>query len=347
MNLSTHILTGIAALALSTGSTNAADVISQSSVPDKPSFDIQNASIERSGQNLVFRVNVADKAGADTPNAIGKMQGSTVYSYVWPTSFNPSAIGFSPKTGILAFAVTSHPDFDDTPLFDEDADGDPGNDGRKWHSHWVVLTKTDQCGPSGLKVRDIKKGETFDMPKTWPNLPIFIDSPGWHPKFTNTSVEVRVPFDKTVKLNGVSFDGVTSALRVTPTLTSPSCALARFMTSHPVTLVCLAKSSSLSNSKKMREPRCGSRTMSVSSMTNQSTTWFSRLQMEALETGYQFTIQLAHMTVKLTQPSGDIRQTLSGTYDWKAKAAIAASHIVAFISRRSLRNTIVGDRIND
>jgi hypothetical protein len=42
------------------------------------------------------------------------------------------------KSGILALAVTAHPDFDDTPLFDENADGDPANDGKSWHSHWVV-----------------------------------------------------------------------------------------------------------------------------------------------------------------------------------------------------------------
>ena len=179
-----------------------------------PSFDIQKASIKRDGQSLIFRMDVAGRAGSKTPQAIGKLKGSTVFSYVWPTSFDPSTVGFGKKTGILAFAVTSHPDFDDTPLFDEDGDGDPANDGRIWHSHWVVLTKTDSCGPSGLKVRDIKKGEKFDLPKTWPELPIFIDSPGWHPKFTSTSVEIRVPFEKATKLEGVSFDGVTSALRV-------------------------------------------------------------------------------------------------------------------------------------
>ena len=212
-----HLPTVAAAIGLLTVSASLAfaqAVSSKSSVPEKPSFDIQNASIKRDGQNLVFRIDVAGKAGSKIPNAIGQLKGATVYSYVWPTSFDPSAVGFSPKTGILAFAVTSHPDFDDTPLFDEDGDGDPANDGRMWHSHWVVLTKTDDCGPSGLKVRDIKKGETVDMPKTWPKLPIFIDSPGWHPNFTDTSVEVRVPFEKTVKLEGISFDGVTSALRV-------------------------------------------------------------------------------------------------------------------------------------
>lgn len=208
--------TGAAAVALFTFVSTAAagPVTSTSSVPDKPSFDIQQASIERDGQQLVFRIDVAGEAGGETPTAIGRLKGATVHSYVWPTSFDPSTVGFSKKSGILAFAVTSHPDFDDTPLFDEDGDGDPKNDGRKWHSHWVVLTETADCGPAGLKVRDIKKGESFDLPKTWPELPLLIDSPGWHPSFTTTSVEVRVPFDKSAALSGVSFDGVTAALRV-------------------------------------------------------------------------------------------------------------------------------------
>lgn len=208
------VLAAICSVAMITGAALAGEVTSTSSIPDNPSFDIQKAAIKQDGQNLVFRMQVTKDAGASKPATIGQLKGATVFSYVWPTSFDPSAVGFSSKTGILAFAVTSHPDFDDTPLFDEDGDGDPKNDGRKWHSHWVVLTKTDQCGEAGLKVRDIKKGEVFDLPKTWPQLPILIDSPGWHPSFTNTSVEVRVPFEKTVQLSGVSFDGVTSALRV-------------------------------------------------------------------------------------------------------------------------------------
>jgi len=201
-------------LALTPLCAGASEITSSSSVPDKPSFDIQQASVNRDGNDLVFSMSVAADAGNDIPASIGELKGATVYSYVWPTGFDPSLVGFSKKTGILAFAATSHPDFDDTPLYDEDGDGDPANDGRKWHSHWVVLSKTKECGPSGLKVRDIKKGEVFDLPKTWPNLPLFIDSPGWHPNFTGTTIKVRVPFEKSVKLAGAAFDGVTSALRV-------------------------------------------------------------------------------------------------------------------------------------
>jgi len=214
MTIRNAFLLGLGALALTAASASASDIASTSSVPDKPSFDIQTASVKRDGQRLVFRIDVADAAGDSKPGPIGKLKGAAVYSYVWPTGLDPSTVGFSPETGILAFAVTSHPDFDDTPLFDEDGDGNPKNDGRKWHSHWVVLTETDECGPSGLKVRDIEKGDEFDLPKTWPNLPILIDSPGWHPTFTESSVEVTVPFEKTVELSGVAFDGVTSGLRV-------------------------------------------------------------------------------------------------------------------------------------
>ena len=207
---------GIAAslYAVATAGATASEITSGSSVPEKPSFDIQKADVKRDGQHLIFSMTVVSGAGKEKPQAIGELKGSTVYSYVWPTGFDPSLVGFSKKTGILAFAATSHPDFDDTPLFDEDGDGDPANDGRIWHSHWVVLSKTKECGPSGLKVRDIKKGEVFDLPKTWPNLPLFIDSPGWHPSFTKSSISIRVPFEKSADLTGKAFDGVTSALRV-------------------------------------------------------------------------------------------------------------------------------------
>ncbi|WP_197742773.1 hypothetical protein [Lentilitoribacter sp. Alg239-R112] len=221
MTYSNLLKLAVAIISFSAPGAHATDVMSVDTMPDNPSFDIQKASITKEGNALKFRMEVAGAAGEKQPKAIGKLAGSDVYSYVWPTSFDPSLVGFSPDTGILAFAATSHPDFDDTPLFDEDGDGDAANDGRIWHSHWVVLNKTDECGPTGLKVRDIKKGEVFDLPKTWPELPLFIDSPGWHPSFTQTSIEILVPFEKSATLVGASFDGVTSALRVNANAHAP------------------------------------------------------------------------------------------------------------------------------
>lgn len=187
----------------------------------KAPFDIVHARISTEGNTAVFHMAVSGKAGASRPSKVGKLAGSQVFSYVWPTSLDPSVIGFEPKSGILAFAVTSHPDFDDTPLFDENGDGNFGNDGDLWHSHWVVLTKDDACGKDALKVVDIPEGTKPRVPKTWPNLPILIDSPGWTPSIKGDTVEVRVPFDDIGAVQGASFDGVTSALRVNASVHNP------------------------------------------------------------------------------------------------------------------------------
>ena len=117
--------------------------------------------------------------GQQKPVAIGQLAGAKVESYVWPTSLDPAVAGFDPGSGILSLAITAHPDFDDTPLYDEDRDGDPANDGAEWHSHWVVLVPDAACG-AGLKVRDVSPGVDL-LPDTAPYLPIALDSPGMSP----------------------------------------------------------------------------------------------------------------------------------------------------------------------
>lgn len=184
-------------------------------------FDIVHTKISTEGNIAVFHMAVSGKAGAIRPAKSGKLAGSSVFSYVWPTSLDPSVIGFEPKAGILAFAVTAHPDFDDTPLFDENGDGQLDNDGDLWHSHWVVLQPDAACGPDALKVVDIPEGAKPRVPKTWPGLPILIDSPGWTPTFRDRTVEVRVPFDDIGAVEGGAFDGVTAALRVNASVHNP------------------------------------------------------------------------------------------------------------------------------
>jgi hypothetical protein len=49
------------------------------------------------------------------------------------------------------------------------------------------------------------------LPKTWPGLPILIDSLGWDPTFAGDTVEVRVPFEEIGPVREMAFDGVTSA----------------------------------------------------------------------------------------------------------------------------------------
>lgn len=185
------------------------------------SFDILAAHAHRKGNVVTFHMTTNGTAGSDTPKATGALGGSSVLSYVWPTSLDPSVVGFEGKTGILAMTATNHPDFDDTPLNDENGDGDPANDGGIWHSHWVVLTPTAACGSGALAVRDIPEGETPQMPATWPGLPIFLDSPGFTPIFDGPEIAINVGFRSDVDLTGMSYDGVTAALKVNANIHAP------------------------------------------------------------------------------------------------------------------------------
>lgn len=196
------------------------DAIRSEADADKvASFDILAAHVHRSGNTVTFHMTTNGEAGADKPEAGGAVGGATVWSYVWPTSLDPSTVGFDEGAGILAMAATSHPDFDDTPLFDENLDGDPGNDGGVWHSHWVVLAPTEACGPGALAVKDIPEGTTPNLPATWPGFPILLDSPGFTPVFDGPEVTINAA----VAGGAVraSYDGVTSALMVNESVHAP------------------------------------------------------------------------------------------------------------------------------
>ncbi|MFJ9532003.1 hypothetical protein [Herbaspirillum sp. NPDC101396] len=179
----------------------------------KAPFDIVHTRITTEGNIATFHIAVSGKAGASKPGKTGKLAGSKVFSYVWPTTMDPSVVGFEAKSGILAFAVTSHPDFNDTPLF--------AGSGGDWHSHWVVLQPDDACGKGALKVVDIPEGAKPKLPKTWPGLPLLIDSPGWNPVFKGNTLEVKVPFDDIGVVKTAAFDGVTAGLRVNASVHSP------------------------------------------------------------------------------------------------------------------------------
>ena len=187
----------------------------------RATFDIVRADIKADGKQLVFTIHTAGRAGTALPARHGKLPGSQVFAYVWPTKLDPSEVGFEQGTGILALAVTAHPDFDDTPLFDENANGRQDDDGARWHSHWVVLAPDDACGQGALKVKDIPEGTTPKLPRTWPGLPLLIDSPGYSPRLQGKTVSVRVPLDRPAAATGVQFDGVTAGLRVHADLHQP------------------------------------------------------------------------------------------------------------------------------
>lgn len=189
------------------------DVTAKPNEKINASFDILAAKAETKGNLVTFTMTTRGVAGASKPKATGKFAGSSVFAYVWPTKVDPEAVGFEKGSGILAAAVTAHPDFNDEPLF--------ANKGAQWHFHWVVLTKDASCGPAGLKVRDIEPGTKPKLPKTWPGAAIFIDSPGYQPRFKSTTVNVTVPFESAEVASTVAFDGVTTALKVNGNLHAP------------------------------------------------------------------------------------------------------------------------------
>ena len=194
-------------------------VLSDADTAKVASFDILAAHVHRKGISVTFHMTTNGTAGADKPEPIKQLGGAPVWSYVWPTSLDPSKVGFDEGAGILAMAATSHPDFDDTPLYDENLNGNTSDDGGIWHSHWVVLVPTEACGPSALAVKDIPEGATPKLPVTWPGFPILLDSPGFTPVFDGPEITIHAAVSGGAA--GASFDGVTSALRVNESIHAP------------------------------------------------------------------------------------------------------------------------------
>lgn len=209
----TYAVTLLAILTLVGCSTSGREVRSDVTPATAAPFDIVRAVVMLQGEDVIFRMEVRDGAGGDTPRATGALEGSRVYAYLWPTTLDTAAVGFEAGQGILALAVTFHPDFDDAP------------DGRRnrdvWHTHWLVLVPDEACGPTGLKVRDIPQGATPRVPRTWPGLALLVDSPDLPPTFVGSAVEVRVPRDAVDGVAGMRFDGITAAFRVSADLDAP------------------------------------------------------------------------------------------------------------------------------
>lgn len=175
-------------------------------------FDIIETTTVTKGDTAVFTTRVRGEAGKDKPDATGKFEGSSVYAYVWPTSLNSGEIGFEKDQGIVALAVTFHPDFDDA------ANG--GKNRHIWHPHWVVLAEDKACG-GGLKVIDIPEGAKPKVPATWPGVPLLIDSPEYPTNFKGETVDVEIPLSLIGGIKGASFDGVTAGLKVNGNLHAP------------------------------------------------------------------------------------------------------------------------------
>ena len=162
----------------------------------------------------VWEITVAGQAGKSTPEPAGQLHGAPVLGYVFPTNLRPSDVGFNETAGILALALTSHPDFDDTPLWDENMDRNYDNDGIVWHPHWVVLTEDKRVG-GGLAVKQFEAGDaSVQLPPTNPGMPMYMDSPGFPVNTDGSVIRVVIP---DYRINGntlFQFDAVTCFMQV-------------------------------------------------------------------------------------------------------------------------------------
>jgi len=170
---------------------------------------------------LVFSQTVKGTAGRTVPKKNGALHGAPVLGYVFPTTLKPGDVGFTAEKGIVALAVTSHPDFDDTPLWDENGDMNYANDGLAWHTHWVVLAEDNRV-PGGLAVVEIKK-ETMArvLPPTNPGMPMLMDSPGFSVVTGGSRLKVLVPASRVRGNTSFKFDAVTAYMQVNTEGTLP------------------------------------------------------------------------------------------------------------------------------
>lgn len=192
------------------------NALAQTPVVSTPDLVVIDASVtyDDSLGVLVFTQTVEGTAGATVPEPAGQMDGAPVLAYVFPTTLAPQSVGFQDVEGILALVVTSHPDFDDTPLWDENVDGDYDNDGVVYHTHWVVLGADDRV-PGGLAVIEImSNGEANVLPPTAPGMPMYMDSPGFSVYLSGATFTVVVPIDRVSNETQFQYDAVSCYLEV-------------------------------------------------------------------------------------------------------------------------------------
>jgi len=165
-------------------------------------------------EHLIFEINVKGIAGNSKSKPVGQLDGAPVLGYVFPTNLKATDVGFSKTDGIVALALTSHPDFDDTPLWDENANAILDDDGIIWHPHWVVL-HSDERVPGGLSVKQYDtEDSSVKLPPTNPGMPMYMDSPGYAVITKGNSIKVLVPKFRIANKTDFSFDGVAAYMQV-------------------------------------------------------------------------------------------------------------------------------------
>lgn len=181
-----------------------------------PDLDLTDARVRHLDELdlLVFEATVAGEAGGTSVAPAGQLDGAPVLGYVFPTDLEPEDVWFGPTEGTVALAVTAHPDFDDTPLWDENGDRVFDNDGVTWHTHWVVLTP-DERVPGDLAVKEMREEEMATvLPPTNPGMPMYMDSPGFAVLTRGDTLRVLVPAQRVHDRKNFHFDAVTAYMEV-------------------------------------------------------------------------------------------------------------------------------------
>lgn len=194
---------------------------------EDPAFDITSGDVryEPGLDAIIFETRVAGDVASVAPTPAGQVDGAPVLGYVFLTSLAPAAVGFPDVSGTVALAVTSHPDFDDTPLWDEDNNQLYDDDGRVYHSHWVVLVE-DERAPAGLAARQADNTELSLLPPTAP-MPMYLDSPGFAVIENGSTLSVIVPLDRISRAIDFQADVVTAYMEVDGSGASPLLAVHR------------------------------------------------------------------------------------------------------------------------
>ena len=165
-------------------------------------------------KQTIWQIKVEGNAGESTPEPAGQLDGAPVLGYVFPTSLKPVDVGFNETAGIVALALTSHPDFDDTPLWDENTDADYANDGVIWHPHWVVLIE-DSRVQGGFSVKQFDKGDkAVRLPPTNPGMPMYMDSPGFQVLTDGHTISVVIPDYRINHQHEFRYDAVSCYMQV-------------------------------------------------------------------------------------------------------------------------------------
>lgn len=195
---------------------NTTSFCAQESEYNNHNFKINNVRISHKPDVgiTIWEITVDGTAGKTTPTKHGQLDGAPVLGYVFPTNLQTTDVGFNQTDGIVALALTSHPDFDDTPLWDENNDKIYDNDGLIWHPHWVILHE-DKRVDGGLSVKQFKKADkTVVLPPTNPGMPMYMDSPGYPVTMKSNTIKVVVPTYRMNNRTDFRYDGVTAFMKV-------------------------------------------------------------------------------------------------------------------------------------